>query len=54
VSYLGFILSPAYVGLWSDAIGLRGAMVAVAALGLALFALTPALLRLSGVRYAAL
>jgi MFS family permease len=48
VSYLGFILSPAYVGLWADAVGLRGAMLAVAALGVGLFVLTPALLRLSG------
>jgi MFS family permease len=49
VSYLGFILSPAYVGLWADAVGLRGAMLAVAALAVGLFVLTPALLRLSGV-----
>jgi MFS family permease len=48
VSYLGFLLGPVYVGLWADAVGLRGAMVAVAVLGVALFVLTPALLRLSG------
>jgi predicted MFS family arabinose efflux permease len=48
VSYLGFLLGPVYVGLLADATGLRGAMVAVAALAVALFALTPALLRLSG------
>jgi predicted MFS family arabinose efflux permease len=48
VSYLGFLLGPVYVGLWADATGLRGAMVAVAALAAALFALTPPLLRLSG------
>jgi MFS family permease len=48
VSYLGFLLGPVYVGLWADAVGLRGAMLAVAALAVALFVLTPALLRLSG------
>jgi MFS family permease len=48
VSYLGFLLGPAYVGRWADSAGLRGAMVATAALGAALFALTPPLLRLSG------
>jgi MFS family permease len=48
VSYLGFIAGPVYVGLWADALGLRTAMLAVAALGVALFALVPALLRLSG------
>jgi predicted MFS family arabinose efflux permease len=48
VSYLGFLLGPVYVGLLSDATGLRGAMVAVAALAVALFVLTPVLLRLSG------
>jgi MFS family permease len=40
VSYLGFLLGPVYVGLWASASGVRGAMVAVAALGLALAALT--------------
>ncbi|GAA4640489.1 MFS transporter [Actinoallomurus vinaceus] len=48
VSYLGFLLGPVYVGLWADATGLRGAMVAVAALAAALFVLTPPLLHLSG------
>jgi MFS family permease len=48
VSYLGFLLGPVYVGLWADAVGLRGAMVAVAALAVGLFVLTPALLRVSG------
>jgi hypothetical protein len=48
VSYLGFLLSPIYVGLWAEAVGLRGAMVAVAALAVGLLVLTPALLRLSG------
>jgi MFS family permease len=47
VSYLGFLLGPVYVGAWADATDLRGAMVAVAALGAALFALTPVLLRLA-------
>jgi MFS family permease len=50
VSYLGFLLGPVYVGLWASAAGLRGAMIAVAALGLALAALTRPLLALS--RYA--
>ncbi|MFI6517955.1 MFS transporter [Spirillospora sp. NPDC050679] len=50
VSYLGFVVGPVYVGLWADAVGLRGAMVAVAALAICLFALTPVLLRLSGLR----
>ncbi|MFI0446399.1 MFS transporter [Actinomadura sp. 6N118] len=48
VSYLGFLVGPVYVGVWADAVGLRGAMVAVAALAVGLFVLTPALLRLSG------
>jgi MFS family permease len=50
VSYLGFLASPVYVGLWADAVGLRGAMLAVAALAVGLFALTSALLRLSRLR----
>jgi hypothetical protein len=50
VSYLGFLLGPVYVGLWASATGLRGVMIAVAALGLALAALTLPLLALS--RYA--
>ncbi|MDG6107746.1 MFS transporter [Dactylosporangium aurantiacum] len=50
VSYLGFLLGPVYVGLWSSTTSLRGAMLAVAALGAALAALTLPLLRLS--RYA--
>lgn len=50
VSYLGFLLGPVYVGLWASATGLRGAMIAVAALGLALAILTVPLLALS--RYA--
>jgi MFS family permease len=50
VSYLGFLLGPVYVGLWASATGLRGAMIAVAALGVALTTLTLPLLALS--RYA--
>lgn len=48
VSYLGFLLGPVYVGVAADAAGLRGAMVAVAALAAALFVLTPPLFHLSG------
>ncbi|MEV4002062.1 MFS transporter [Actinomadura sp. NPDC049753] len=48
VSYLGFLAGPVYVGLWADAVGLRGAMVAVAALAVVLLVLTPVLLRLGG------
>lgn len=40
VSYLGFLLGPVYVGLWSGAVGIRGAMLAVAALGALLLLLT--------------
>lgn len=44
VAYLGFLAGPVYVGRWSAAVGLPGAMVAVAAVaaGLALLA-SPAL-----------
>jgi MFS family permease len=48
VSYLGFLVGPVYIGLLADATGLRGAMLAVLAMALALFTLTPVLLRLSG------
>ncbi|ALG10666.1 hypothetical protein AOZ06_30590 [Kibdelosporangium phytohabitans] len=48
VAYLGFLLGPVYVGAWAEAVGMRGAMLAVAALSVALFALTPILVRLSG------
>ncbi|WGW13950.1 MFS transporter [Saxibacter everestensis] len=41
VAYLGFLLGPSYVGFWSDAVGLRGAMLAVAALGGLLLLFTP-------------
>ena len=47
-SYLGFLLGPVYVGVWSEHAGLRGAMLAVGALGLALAVLTAPLLHLSG------
>jgi predicted MFS family arabinose efflux permease len=47
VSYVGFLLGPVYVGLVAEAIGLRGAMVAVAGLAVATFVLTPVLLRLA-------
>ncbi|MFC8008519.1 MFS transporter [Streptomyces olivaceus] len=47
VSYLGFLLGPVYVGLWADATGLRGAMIAVAALAAALSLLALPLLALS-------
>jgi MFS family permease len=50
VSYLGFLLGPVYVGLWASATGLRGAMTAVAALGVVLAVLTLPLLAMS--RYA--
>ena len=42
VAYLGFVLGPAYVGFWAALVGIRGAMLAVAALGVLLLALTPA------------
>ncbi len=41
VAYLGFLLSPVYVGLWSGAVGIRGAMLAVSALGVLLLLFTP-------------
>lgn len=47
VAYLGFLLGPVYVGLWADGVGLRGAMLAVAGVGLLLLLLTPTLLRLA-------
>ncbi len=46
ISYLGFLLGPVYVGLWSEAAGLRAAMAAIAALCAVLLALTPVLLRI--------
>lgn len=47
VSYLGFLLAPAYVGAWADAYDLRVAMVAVAALAATMAVLTPLLLRIA-------
>jgi MFS family permease len=49
VAYLGFLAGPVYVGRWAAAVGLPGAMVAVAALaaGLALFT-WPALRTIAG------
>ncbi|MBT2534157.1 MFS transporter [Arthrobacter sp. ISL-48] len=46
ISYLGFLLGPVYVGLWSEAAGLRAAMAAIAALCAVLLALTPVILRI--------
>jgi MFS family permease len=46
VSYAGFLLGPVYVGLCSEAAGLRGSMLAVAGLCAAMLALTPVLLRI--------
>jgi len=48
VSYIGFLLGPVYVGLWSEATGLRGALVAVAGLGIVLSVVALPLLRLAG------
>jgi MFS family permease len=48
VAYLGFLLGPVYVGYWAGVSGLRGAMVAIAVLGVALAALAMPALRLSG------
>jgi MFS family permease len=45
VSYLGFIAGPVYVGAWAGAIGLPGAMLAVAALGAVLALLSRVALR---------
>jgi MFS family permease len=43
VAYLGFLAGPAYVGAWADAVGLPGAMLAVAGLAAVLALLTPLL-----------
>jgi MFS family permease len=48
VSYLGFLLGPVYVGFWAGTMGLRAAMLAVAALAATLFLLAAPLLRMSG------
>lgn len=45
IAYTGFLAGPAYVGLTSEAFGLRGAMIAVAALTAVMAALTPLVLR---------
>jgi predicted MFS family arabinose efflux permease len=45
VSYLGFLLGPVYVGTWAGVAGLRGAMLAVAALGLIIAMAAPPALR---------
>jgi MFS family permease len=48
ISYLGFLLGPVYVGQWADGTGLRGAMVAVAGLALALVISARPLVRRAG------
>lgn len=44
-AYSGFLLGPVYVGVLSDAVGLRGAMVGVAALAAAFALLAPLMTR---------
>lgn len=44
-AYLGFLFGPLYVGVLSDAVGLRGAMVGVAALAAAFALLAPLVTR---------
>lgn len=44
IAYTGFLAGPAYVGLFSDAVGLRGAMIAVSVLTAVMVALTPIVL----------
>jgi MFS family permease len=51
ISYLGFIVGPVYVGLCAHALGLRAAMVAVAALGVCLVVVAPLVLRQSGLEH---
>jgi MFS family permease len=41
VAYLGFLAGPVYVGTWANAVGLPGAMLAVAGLAAALALLAP-------------
>ena len=48
VAYLGFVAGPVYVGTWAGAVGLPGAMLAVAALGAGLAFLAGAALRRMG------
>jgi predicted MFS family arabinose efflux permease len=50
IAYLGFIAGPAYVGAWGDAVGLPGAMLAVAALALVLATLAAVSVRITGAR----
>ncbi|HEV3378212.1 MAG TPA: MFS transporter, partial [Thermoleophilaceae bacterium] len=50
VAYLGFIAGPVYVGTWAGAVGLPGAMLAVAALAAGLALLSGAALRRIGPR----
>ncbi|WP_205696528.1 MFS transporter [Conexibacter sp. SYSU D00693] len=45
VAYLGFLAGPVYVGAWAGGVGLDGAMVAVAALGVLLAVLAATRLR---------
>jgi hypothetical protein len=45
VAYLGFISGPVYVGAWAGAVGLPGAMLAVAGLAAGLAVLAGAALR---------
>jgi len=45
VAYLGFIAGPVYVGTWAGAVGLRGAMLAVAGLAAGLVVLAAAALQ---------
>jgi len=45
VSYLGFLAGPVYVGTWAGAVGLPGAMLAVAALAAALALVVAPVLR---------
>jgi MFS family permease len=45
VAYLGFLAGPVYVGTWAGAVGLPGAMLAVAGLAAGLALLAGAALR---------
>jgi MFS family permease len=45
VAYLGFLTGPVYVGTWAGAVGLPGAMLAVAGLAAGLALLAGPLLR---------
>jgi predicted MFS family arabinose efflux permease len=52
VAYLGFVLSPVYVGWWSEATSLPGAMIAVAGLAGLLTILTVPVMRAATGRHA--